>query len=259
MIKWATPEQAFEAWKECSRGRPCGYTGLSYAKLSGSSGICWPCNADHPDGEPRPYKTLHFPTDHAECESYGHDLVTGAAVSLEEYRARNAAGRALLKPAEYHRSAEEPDGVYPFLLTTGRIVYHFHTRTKTGRSKELYDASPDDFVQVAAEDAARLGIKRGDWLRLTSRRGSVETRAMVGEVAPGNLFVPFHFGYWDDPGRARAANELTTYAWDPVSKQPCFKYAAVKLEKIADPKTKQPENATGRTRIRRAQDDHRGG
>ncbi len=121
LIKWAIPEEAFEAWKQCSRGRPCDYTGLSYAKLSAGSGICWPCNAHHPDGEPRPYKTLHFPTDHAECESYGHDLVTGGAISSEQYRARNPAGQAILKAAEYQSPAEEPDNAYPFLLTTGRL------------------------------------------------------------------------------------------------------------------------------------------
>ena len=242
LIKWATPVEAFEAWKECSRGRPCDYTGLSYANLSAGSGICWPCNAHHPDGEPRPYKTLQFPTDHAECESYGHDLVTGGAISSEQYRAGNPAGRAILKAAEYQSPAEEPDDAYPFLLTTGRLVYHFHTRTKTGRSKDLRDASPSDFVQIATEDAARLGIKDGSWIRLTSRRGSLETRVRLGEVAPGELFAPFHFGYWDNPGRPRAANEITIYGWDPVSKQPCFKYAAVKLERIRGHKRQQPKN-----------------
>lgn len=127
-------------------------------------------------------------------------------------------------------------------MTTGRLVYHVHTRTKTGRSKDLRDASPNDFVQIATEDAARLGVKDGSWIRLTSRRGAVETRARLGEVASGELFAPFHFGYWDYPGRARAANEITIYGWDPVSKQPSFKYAAVKLEKIRGPKRQQPKN-----------------
>src|SRR3954454_6816554 len=62
LIKWRTPEQAFEAWKACTRSRPCDYTGLSYEKLSKGSGIHWPCNDEHPYGEPRPYKSLVFPT-----------------------------------------------------------------------------------------------------------------------------------------------------------------------------------------------------
>jgi ferredoxin-nitrate reductase len=77
LIKWRTPEEAFEAWKACSRGRPCNYTGLSYEKLSKGSGIQWPCNDEHPDGEPRPYKSLVFPTDADYCETFGHDLITG--------------------------------------------------------------------------------------------------------------------------------------------------------------------------------------
>ena len=244
LIKWMKPEEAFESWKECTRSRPCDYTGLSYAKLSVGSGISWPCNAQYPDGEHWPYKTLQFPTAPDYCESYGHDLITGGVTTPETYRAMNPAGRAILKPAEYVPPAEEPDGDYPFFLTTGRLVYHFHTRTKTGRSHALESAAPDDFVQISVHDAERLGIQDGDWLRITSRRGTAEARAQLGDIEPGCLFVPFHFGYWDGPGRARAANELTIYEWDPVSKQPHFKYAAVRIEKVSAPTTEQPEDVT---------------
>jgi ferredoxin-nitrate reductase len=105
LIKWTTPEAAFDAWKECSQGRPCDYTGLSYDKLSAVSGIHWPCNVDHPNGEARLYTTLNFPTDPADCETYGHDLVTGAPISSESYRARNPAGGAILRAAEYENYA----------------------------------------------------------------------------------------------------------------------------------------------------------
>lgn len=241
LLKWSTPEQAFEAWKECTRGRPCDYTGLSYEKLSRGSGIPWPCNAEHPDGSPRIYESLEFPTHADYCESYGHDLVTGAPVQAQPYRADDPAGRAVLKGARYIAPFEEPDADYPFFLTTGRLVYHFHTRTKTGRAPALAEAAPDDHVELAQEDAARLGIADGDWVRLSSRRGSIEVRAQVGGMGPGEVFVSFHFGYWDQPGRERAANELTIYEWDPVSKQPHYKYAAVRLEKIAAPASRQPE------------------
>jgi anaerobic selenocysteine-containing dehydrogenase len=241
LIKWSTPEQAFEAWKACTRGRPCDYTGLSYEKLSRGSGIPWPCNEDHPEGSKRIYEDLLFPTDPDYCESYGHDLITGAPVPEKEYRAANPAGRAVLKGAEYMPPFEEPDADYPFLLTTGRLIWHFHTRTKTGRAPALAAASSDDHVQMAEEDAQRLGIADGDWVRLSSRRGSMEARAQLGGIGPGEVFVSFHFGYWDEPGRARAANELTIYEWDPVSKQPHYKYAAVKLEKVAAPESTQPE------------------
>ena len=199
LIKWATPEEAFEAWKECSRGRPCDYTGLSYAKLSAGSGICWPCNAHHPDGEPRPYKTLHFPTDHAECESYGHDLVTGGAIS-SRYRARNPLAGQYSKAAEYQSPAEEPDDAYPFLLTTGRLVYHFH-RARRRAARRTF-ATPPPMTSCRSRRKTRtMGIKDGSWIRLTSRRGTVETLARLGEVASGELFAPFHFGYWDNPSQ----------------------------------------------------------
>lgn len=241
LIKWRTPEEAFDAWKACSKGRPCDYSGLSYAKLSERSGIPWPCNEQHPDGERRLYTSQIFFTEADYCETYGHDLITGGTVSSEQYRAMNPAGRAIIKPAEYFPLSEAPDAEYPFLLTTGRLVYHFHTRTKTGRSQPLANAAPDDFVQIAAADAERLGINENDWIRLTSRRGQIEAPARIGNIAPGELFVPFHYGYWDNPGRARAANELTIYEWDPVSKEPHYKYAAVRLEKIVLPSLPQPQ------------------
>jgi len=95
---------------------------------------------------------------------------------------------------------------------------------------------------MAGSDAARLGVAEHDWVRLSSERGSIEAPVRLGDINPGTLFVPFHYGYWDEPGSPRAANELTDFAWDPVSKQPHFKTAAVKVEKIAAPSSAQPEN-----------------
>ena len=241
LIKWSTPEQAFEGWKECTRGRPCDYTGMSYEKLSRGSGIPWPCNEEHPEGSPRIYEDLVFPTDPDYCESFGHDLITGAPVPEKEYRAASPDGRAVLKGAEYMPAFEEPDADYPYFLTTGRLVHHFHTRTKTGRAPALEAAAPDAYVQLAQDDAARLGVMDGDWIRVSSRRGKVEARAQVGGVNVGEVFLPFHYGYWDEPAHARAANELTIYEWDPVSKQPHYKYAAVRVEKVAAPTSRQPE------------------
>ncbi len=235
LLKWSDAEGAFNGWRECTRGRPCDYTGLSYAKLSEGSGIPWPCNSDHPEGSPRIYEDLHFSTDADYCESYGEDLDTGAPVDGTIYRAANPAGRAIFKSVDYRPPAEQPDDAYPFFLTTGRLVYHFHTRTKTGRSRKLRDAAPDAFVQIAAEDAERLGVADGDWVRVSSRRGFVEQRARLGDIGAGQVFIPFHFGYWDSPERSRAANELTIFAWDPVSKQPHLKYAAVHLERVDHP------------------------
>jgi len=87
-------------------------------------------------------------------------------------------------------------------------------------------------VQISTEDAAKYGIKDGDAIEVVSRRGRVVEPARVGDIASGHLFIPFHYGYWDKSDRPRAANELTITEWDPISKQPHFKYAAVKINPI---------------------------
>jgi anaerobic selenocysteine-containing dehydrogenase len=232
LLKWKTTEDAFNSWKECSRGRPCDYSGLSYAKLSAGSGIQWPCNEKYPNGCERLYTDGVFNTSADFCELYGHDLTSGAPITPEAYNAKDPRGRAKIKAAEYTPPPEEPDASYPFLLTTGRVVYHFHTRTKTGRSPELNAAAPEPFAQIAEADATKLGVKENDRVRVKSRRGKIEVRARIGGIEPGHVFVPFHFGHWDDPQRHGAANELTISGWDPISKQPFFKFAAVKVEKI---------------------------
>jgi anaerobic selenocysteine-containing dehydrogenase len=241
LVKWRTPEGAFEAWKHCSKGTPCDYSGLSYRKLLESpSGIQWPCNERYPDGKARLYEDHVFPTHPDQCIGFGHDIETGAHRSREEYLANDPRGRAVLKAAHYQPPFEAPDDTYPFWALTGRLVYHFHTRTKTGRSRELRDAAPEAFVQMHEADARRLGIAEGDMVEVASRRGTITAPAQIGDIIPGHVFLPFHYGYWDEAGalpaggpngRARAANELTLTGWDPVSKQPTFKYAAVQVAK----------------------------
>jgi ferredoxin-nitrate reductase len=231
LIKWCTPEEAFDAWRECSRGRPCDYSGLSYEKLSEGSGIQWPCNDEYPDGRERLYENGVFNTDAQYCETFGYDLVTGAETKPEVYKADDPKGRALIKPADYQPPHEVPDDGFPYMITTGRVVYQFHTRTKTARTPELNAAAPDAFVQMAQEDAEREGFAEGDLVEVATRRGVLQAPLRIGDILPGHVFVPFHYGYWDDPERPRAANELTLTEWDPVSKQPHFKYAAAKVRK----------------------------
>jgi anaerobic selenocysteine-containing dehydrogenase len=88
-------------------------------------------------------------------------------------------------------------------------------------------------VQISTQDATKYDIKDGDFIEVESRRGRVIVPARVGEIEPGLVFIPFHYGYWDETGRPRAANELTMMEWDPVSKQPHYKYAAVRIRKTA--------------------------
>ncbi len=108
LVKWSDPEGAFEAWKECSRGRPCDYTGITYDKLRGGSGIQWPCTEEAPEGTERLYADGRFNSDPDYCESYGRDILTGAPFEEEEYRALNPDGKALLRAAEYVPPHEMP-------------------------------------------------------------------------------------------------------------------------------------------------------
>ncbi|MBT3153884.1 nitrate reductase [Streptomyces sp. CHD11] len=240
LITWHDAESAFEAWKRCSAGRPCDYTGLTYAKLRAGSGIQWPCNEQTPDGTERLY-TDGISWAHPDvCESYGKDLVTGAAQEVVEYRSLNPDGKAVLKAADYLPPHELPDRRYPFQLTTGRTLYHFHTRTKTGRSPQLNAAAPDVWVEAAAADASAHGLAEGDVVEVSTPRGALRGRLRITDIRPGLLFVPFHYGYWDtEAGHApegdtpgRAANETTVTDWDPASKQPLFKTAAAALRLV---------------------------
>jgi anaerobic selenocysteine-containing dehydrogenase len=212
---------------------------MTYDKLRGGSGIQWPCTEEAPEGTERLYADLSFHTDTDYTEEYGHDLMTGAALEEPEHRAMNPAGRAILRTADYLPSHEGPNGDYPLSLTTGRTVYHWHTRTKTGRVRELNDAAPDVWVELSAPDADRLGVAEGDRVLVESPRGRIEASARVSGSREGVVFAPFHFGYWDRPagggdgdGAPRAANEMTITQWDPVSKQPILKVAAVRVTRI---------------------------
>jgi ferredoxin-nitrate reductase len=227
LIEWRTPEEVFDAWRECSRGRPCDYSEITYDALRGGSGIQW--------GGERLYTDGRFPTEPDYCEDFGHELTTGVTFTEVEFKALGADGRAMLKAAPYVPPTEEPSDEYPFVLNTGRTVYHFHTRTKTGRAPELVEAAPDVWVELSEADAARLGVGEGDVVRIESPRGRVDAPVRLTGVREGVVFVPFHYGYWDRDGRNgndRAANELTITLWDPVSKQPIYKTAAVRVERL---------------------------
>jgi anaerobic selenocysteine-containing dehydrogenase len=136
-------------------------------------------------------------------------LETGTPFSATFYKELRPAGRAILKACRYIASYENPDKEFPLRLSTGRNVYQFHTRTKTGRTA-LQEACPEPEVRMSAKDAEKFGVKDGEMVVVKSRRGQVEVKARVGRIAEGQVFIPFHHGYFDSTdGRARAANELT--------------------------------------------------
>jgi anaerobic selenocysteine-containing dehydrogenase len=118
---------------------------------------------------------------------------------------------------------EEPDEEYPFLLTTGRRLEHFHGGTMTRRVEGLNVLVPEERLEMHVEDAARLGVADGDLVRVASRRGEVEVRARVGKTCrPGTVFMTFHFA-------EALGNVLTLAALDPVAKIPTFKVCAVRV------------------------------
>ncbi|WP_027929438.1 molybdopterin oxidoreductase family protein [Amycolatopsis thermoflava] len=230
---WHDAETAFEAWKRASAGRPCDYSGLSYGKLR-ERAIQWPCDAEHPDGTERLYADGKFFAQPGYCEDYGRDLVTGAPADQNEYHAFNPDGKAMLKAAEYVPPHEMPSAEHPFALITGRTIYQFHTRTKTGRVPQLRDAAPEVWVEMSEQDAKAHDLSEGDLAEITTPRGAVRARVRIRGIRDGVLFLPFHYGYWDtgdQSGRHRAANELTITDWDPVSKQPLFKTAAAAIRR----------------------------
>lgn len=137
-------------------------------------------------------------------------------------------GRGKFMPVDYIDPAELPDGEYPLVLSTGRILYHYHTGTISRRSNYLTGYINEPFVEIHPDDAEECGVKSGDFVRVTTRRGSIVLKALVGDIVlKGTVFIPFHF-------KEAAANLLTNDALDPIAKIPEFKVASAKckVEKV---------------------------
>lgn len=172
------------------------YAGINYDRIE-ENGIQWPCpTANHPGT-----KYLH--------------------------KSAMARGKGLFMPVQQVDSAEIVNEEYPFLLTTGRVLYHYHTRTMTGRVDGLNKKSPESYIEISAIEANKLGIEDGEMVKVSSRRGEVETKAKITDIVEDNIvFMPFHFAQG-------AANMLTNTERDDIAKIPELKVAAVKIEKIA--------------------------
>jgi len=174
------------------------YAGISYERLEKTTGgIHWPCpSEDHP-GTPTMF-TEKFNTP----DGQGH-----------------------FQPVDYKPPAESPDQEYPFILTTGRVIFHYHTGSMTRRTDNLYSEVPEAFIQIHPEDARELNISNGEKAIVKSRRGQLEIKTSISpDITRGVVFIPFHFN------RANA-NILTNPALDPACKMPEFKVCAVNIEK----------------------------
>jgi formate dehydrogenase alpha subunit len=171
------------------------YAGITYQRLEKSHGIQWPCpNEDHPG-------TIYL------------------------HRDRFTKGRGTFLPCDFKPVAEVPDEEYDFLLTTGRIQYHYHTGTMTRRISILEREAPVPMIEINPEDAKRLGIKNNDMVEITSRRGVIKAGAEVTTRVPRKVvFSTFHF-------HEAPVNLLTNPAHDPLAKIPEYKGCAVKVRR----------------------------
>lgn len=184
-----------EIMDEINRLTPS-YAGITYDRIE-DQGLQWPCpSLEHPGT-----RILHI--------------------------GKFSRGLGKLSAVEWQPPAEVPDEEYPLILTTGRVLWHYHTGSMTRRSAGLDAICPEAEVELNHQDAARLGIADGQRVRISSRRGSVEATARVDSVVgAGVVFMPFHFA-------EAAANKLTIAALDPVGKIPELKVCAVKVELVA--------------------------
>jgi len=195
---WKSAEDIFN---EMAKLTPS-YAGMSYARLNKPEAAHWPCpTAEHP-GTPILHK-----------ERFAHPDGLGQFFAVE------------WKPP-----AEVPDAEYPFILTTGRCIWQWHTGTMTRRSESLENEEPTGWIEINPEDAKALNVKDKEMVKATTRRGTVNVPARVTkDIMKGVMFMPFHY-------KECAANVLTNNALDPIAKIPEFKACAIKVEKIAEAK-----------------------
>ena len=194
---WPEYQSAEDAWNEFADLSP-NWSGIRYDRIE-EVGLQWPCtDRDHPGS---PY--LHAP-----------------------HPARPN-GKGKFYPVEYKPPIERPDSEYPFVLSTGRTLYHYNSATMTMREPGVRDKQEDPFVEIHPEDAAALGVGEGDWVRLVSRRGELEARAALRErVYPGLVWMALHFAQ-------AKVNWLTHDVGDPLIGTPEYKVCAVRVEPLA--------------------------
>ncbi|CAB3287620.1 putative Nitrate reductase [Methanocaldococcus lauensis] len=193
LFNYNSPRDVFEEIRKVTPQ----YAGITYERL-GVDGIQWPCPDENHKGTPILYTEKFLTPD----------------------------GLGNIFPVEYKEPDELPDKEYPFFLTTGRIIFHFHTGTMTRKCEHITNEINEGFIEINLEDAKKLGIKNNDLVKVSSRRGEVIVKARITEdIKKGVVFMPFHFA--ETP-----VNKLTNPALDPNCKIPEFKVCAVKIEKI---------------------------
>jgi len=214
--KMVFPENAegvFDELKQLSKGRMLDYSGMTYDKIEESRGIQWPCNEDTaPEGSQRLYTdgVFQFPD-----------------------------GKAKLLALPFIDDNERPNEDYPFWLNSGRVVEHFHTRTRTGKVGNANKFSPTPYMEMNPEAAEKLGVEHGSYVKVLSIRGDAIVMVQCTQrIAPDAVFIPFHFH--------ECVNRIALGLLDPHSRQPAYKQCAVKIEVIVDQVAAAKENVEAR-------------
>ncbi len=217
-----TPEGAFEEMKQLSVGaeRTLDISGMTYAKIEQARGIQWPYRA-------------------AEEGRKGQEGLKGDPRLYTDGVFQTPNGKANLICVDFINNNEQPCEEYPFWLNSGRVVEHFHTRTRTGKIGNCNKFSPTPYMEMNPDAARDLGIQHQEYVRLTSRRGdAVVMVQLTHRVARNAVFIPFHFH--------DCVNRLTLGLLDPYSRQPAFKQCSTRIEKI-DQKEAARINVESRT------------
>ena len=197
-----TTSEIFDEMRELSRGRPMEISGMSHDKIELAKGIQWPCIEGDENSETK-----------------------GNARLYTDGKFHHPDGKAHLAALPFLDNNEAPCDDFPFWLNSGRVVEHFHTRTKTGKLGNMNKFSPTPYMEINPDAAIELGINQSEYVRLVSRRGDAVVMAQLTHRVPPNMvFVPFHFH--------DCVNRLTLGLLDPYSRQPAYKQNAVRIEHI---------------------------
>jgi len=193
-----TTSEIFDEMRELSKGQLVDISGMSHALIRKSFGLQWPCRENETQGAQRLYTDGKF---------------------------QHKDGKAHLLSLPFFDNNERPNADYPLWLNTGRVVEHFHTRTRTGKIGNLNKFSPTPYMEINPDVAHELGVEHMKYVRLVSRRGDAVVLAQLTQRVPRDMvFIPFHFH--------DCVNRLTLGLLDPHSRQPAYKQSAVRLETI---------------------------
>ncbi|HXX92365.1 MAG TPA: molybdopterin oxidoreductase family protein [Planctomycetota bacterium] len=198
---YSCAEDIFRELRHVSRGGPVDYYGITYARIEEEHGVFWPCPELGHAGTPRLYEGGRF---------FHPD------------------GKARFHAVEYRPPAEDVDDEYPVILTSGRVVSQYLSGTQTRRIGPLVQQYPEPLVELHPKLAATVGVRTGDRVRVTSRRGTLILPCqVVKSIRPDTIFIPYHWA------GEKSANRLTIRALDPQAKIPEFKVCAVRVERAS--------------------------